>query len=59
MVSAALIEATTSERAPFLPARSMAMPRLTCSGEITAGLPSTSSKWEFISGCAPSALSTA
>jgi hypothetical protein len=37
-----LIDATTKERAPFLPTRSMAMPRFTCFGMMTAGLPSTS-----------------
>ena len=42
IVSAPLTLATTSEREPFLACRSMARPRLTCSGTTSAGLPSTS-----------------
>src|SRR6185312_3256851 len=50
IVSAALTLATTSEREPFLARRSIARPRLTCSGTTSAGLPSTSAKELFISG---------
>jgi hypothetical protein len=42
IVSAALRLATTSDREPFLACRSMARPRLTCSGLTSAGRPSTS-----------------
>ena len=48
--SAALIAATTSEREASLPGRSIARPKLTCSGETSAGFPSISAKWLFISG---------
>ena len=40
-------------------ARSIAMPRLTCSGRTIAGLPSTSAKELFISGCSTSARTSA
>ena len=59
IASAPLTDATTSERESFLPTRSMAMPRLTCSGVITAGLPSMSPKALFICGCTASALTIA
>ena len=42
--------ATTSERFPSLPARSMARPRLVCAGVTTLGLPSTSAKCRFMLG---------
>ena len=58
-VSAALTLATTSERLPSLPGRSMARPRLTCSGATSAGLPSSWPYELFISGCACSALTSA
>ena len=55
-----LIETTTSVRCPLaLPGRSMARPRLTCSGCTTVGLPSTSAKCRFITGNSASALTTA
>ncbi len=59
IVSAALMLATTSEREPSLACRSMARPRLTCSGTTSAGLPSTSAKELFISGWSRSALTIA
>ena len=44
-------DGTTRVREPSGLARSIAMPRLTCSGLTSAGLPSTSAKELFISGC--------
>src|SRR5215212_486479 len=50
MASAPLMAATTSWRAPPLPCRSIANPRLVCAGVIALGLPSTSLKWRFMFG---------
>src|SRR5690606_34069700 len=47
---------TTSWRDPSLFCRSIASPKLTCSGRIWTGLPSTSVNAVFISGIAASAL---
>jgi hypothetical protein len=54
-----LIDTTTSERCPFLPGRSMANPRFTCSGCTSVGLPSTSAKYRFITGKSASAFTIA
>jgi len=58
-VSAFLMLGTTSVRVPSSFCRSMARPRLTCSGSTTAGLPSTSVKARFITGNSASALTSA
>ena len=50
-----LMDGTTRVRVPSGLARSIAMPRLMCSGWTTAGLPSTSAKELFISGCGDAA----
>src|SRR5690606_22016778 len=50
---------TTSWRDPSLFCRSIASPKLTCSGRIWTGLPSTSVNAVFISGIAASALTIA
>ncbi|SKZ88791.1 Uncharacterised protein [Mycobacteroides abscessus subsp. abscessus] len=50
MVSQFLMAATTSERLPSLPTRSIASPRLVCAGVTTFGLPSISAKWRFMFG---------
>ncbi|COW40979.1 Uncharacterised protein [Mycobacterium tuberculosis] len=42
MVSHRLMPATTRERFPSLPCRSIARPRLVCAGVTAVGLPSTS-----------------
>src|SRR3954451_11052126 len=52
MCSQFLMDGTTSDREPSFFARSMAMPRLMCSGRTSEGLPSTSAYELFISGCA-------
>jgi len=58
-VSAALMHGTTRVRLPSSFSRSMANPRLTCSGVLVAGLPSTSAYAEFITGMAARALTRA
>ncbi len=50
MVSQFLIAATTSERLPSLPCRSMARPRFVCAGVTAFGLPSISAKCRFMFG---------
>src|SRR5215475_8643147 len=57
--SQALMLGTTRLRLPSGRARSIAIPRLTCSGATRAGLPSSSANELFISGCAASALTSA
>src|SRR5829696_860238 len=60
MVSAALIDGTSSWRVPSGFARSMARPRLTCAGVTSTGLPfSSCPKPLFISGMTPMALTRA
>ena len=59
IVSAPLIDGTSSVRDPSGFWMSMARPKFTCSGLTTDGLPSTSVKPWFISGIAASALTTA
>src|SRR6478736_9948816 len=54
-----LMDGTTRVREPSFLARSMAMPRLTCSGATSVGLPSTSANEMFISGCATTARTRA
>ncbi len=58
-VSAFLIPATTSWRSPLGLTRSMARPRLTCSGLTRVGLPSFSAKEWFIDGISFSACTMA
>src|SRR6476620_9966463 len=50
MVSQLLMAATTSERLPSLPCRSMARPRLVCAGVTALGFPSISAKCRFMFG---------
>ena len=50
---------TTSWRLPSSLRTSIARPRLTCSGDAIAGLPSISAKDSFISPASPSALTIA
>ncbi len=50
IVSQRLMAATTSERLPSLPGRSMARPRLVWAGVTAAGLPLTSAKYRFMFG---------
>ena len=50
MASVPLMAATTSWRAPSLPCRSIASPRLVCAGVMALGFPSTSLKWRFMFG---------
>src|SRR5436305_5241684 len=57
--STALTLGTTRLRDPSGLARSMAMPRLTCSGSTSTGLPSAWAKELFISGCSARALTRA
>ena len=59
IVSAALIDGTSSWRVPSGLAMSMARPRLMCAGITRFGLPSIVSKPTFISGIALSALTSA
>ena len=56
IVSAALIDGTSSWRVPSCFGMSMARPRLMWAGVIRVGLPSTTSKPTFISGIVLSAL---
>src|SRR3954447_3578283 len=58
-VSAFLMFGTTSEREPSSLARSTARPRLTWSGEVTAGFPSAVVKARFITGKSASARTSA
>src|SRR3954451_20952058 len=58
-VSAFLMFGTTSEREPSSLARSTARPRLTWSGEVTAGFPSAVVKARFITGKSASARTRA
>ena len=53
------MDATTSEREPSDFGRSMARPKLTCSGCTSTGLPSTSAKALFMFGNASSARTSA
>src|SRR4051812_19332219 len=59
MVSAALMDGTSSCRVPSGRGRSIARPRLMWAGVIRLGLPSTVSNPTFISGIARSALTSA
>ena len=59
MSSQPLIAATTSERDPSLPGRSIARPRLVCAGVTAFGLPSTSAKCRFMLGNAFTACTIA
>src|SRR3954452_12931210 len=58
-VSAFLMFGTTSEREPSSFARSIARPRLTWSGDVTAGLPSVVVKARFMTGNSASARTSA
>ena len=51
--------ATTSERLPSFPGRSIASPRLVCSGVTAFGLPSISAKCRFMLGNALTAWTIA
>src|SRR5690349_2303983 len=50
IVSQRLMAATTSEREPSRPGRSIANPKFVCAGVMALGLPSTRAKWRFMFG---------